>query len=875
MHWNQDSYRRIYFAPETEAHGSGGSANLLPNGSFEEDSDGDGVADGWIAQDFNFSRQKREEVQAFIDNLPSYEVLLAGDRIVAADGTVLYERETDGSWGQHVLETDGSWGPHVAGTEMFWGDDEKSWKLEENWYARLRDDYLWRQSRFGVPPVPEGLDLGDATLVLSSRRPQEPVVSEPLEVEPDTGYRLSFWVKTSGGGEYWWGPQVLDGSVDFDSVPSTPGPGDHRDNPYIINSIPASNWWGGGGEGRFWTRMELPFRTGLHCHSIVIRLPYPHRDEAERSRMYNQDYRVWYDDLRLVEDPSVCGQGPTEEECGGRSEPLWPSDVVERGFAAAPRPSFPATCGGYIPTLEETREPIRLSLCAGETDSAVIFIRAIGKPVAVRAAPTALVSPHGYGIANDYGARFITLRASEMAERFLTSKRYARVPKYLLNQSDLEIPAGSSGQFWLTATVPPGTPPGEYVGEVKITRAKPSGDEQCESELNVPVVLTVRDIDLEESDVAFFTWYHTGPVPSTGKLGPAHALPGSDEIYLADQRRHGMNTVAIHCKAERKDSAGGFHVTFNELDAMVANVRRAELCLTQPLILHTWRDDGEGGEFCEFAGGKNTVISIVQHARRSGWPDLLFGVLDEPANQNRSTRVAEVISTQYAEPRKLGVRTVSASGRSGVFIRPLTSEGHTAGDLFDVWVEAMYGSRWTEMQEAAARKNAELWMYNCWITGAGYLQERFYAGLWTWRTGAKGNGVWSYGWYVRITDSGLPEAKTAWEGRLAGVNDYRYLRTLESTIAAADAAGRSGESVRQANEFLADLRRRIPYTTYSQRPGSIPQNQWAELDAWNPAPNVQPPEYARIRDNCTEHIIAIRRECELSKGERAVRAPSS
>ena len=38
-------------------HAAGQQVNLLANGGFEKDSNGDGIADGWIAQPFNFSRQ--------------------------------------------------------------------------------------------------------------------------------------------------------------------------------------------------------------------------------------------------------------------------------------------------------------------------------------------------------------------------------------------------------------------------------------------------------------------------------------------------------------------------------------------------------------------------------------------------------------------------------------------------------------------------------------------------------------------------------------------------------------------------------------------------------------------------------------------------
>jgi hypothetical protein len=628
----------------------------------------------------------------------------------------------------------------------------------------------------------------------------------------------------------------------------------------VLNSLPAAYWWYAGIAARFWARMEIPFRTGPNCRSIRIRLPYHHREEADRQKMGNENYRIWYDDLRLVEDPSVRGSGPTDESASDKPEPPWPADATARGFVTAPRPPLPVTYDSYRPQAEEMDVPIRLTLAAGETDSVVLFVRGLLKEeMVLRAEPGALASDKGYGLQGAYGARFITIRAAEMAHRFLTAKRYVYTPRVLLNSSDLTVRAGGSGQYWITVTVPPGTPAGEYVGKVTVTRTKPAEGELAARQVSVPFVLTVRDFELEEADAAFFTWGNTAPVE--GSMGPPTGLPGAEDIYLADQRRHGMNTVATYCYAERQDQDGKFHVSFNELDALADTVQRAGLCRKQPLLLYTWRDGGTGGEFGEFAGGQDTVMAIAEQAQKAGWPRLLFGVLDEPNSDQGAARVTEVIQSQYARPRRKGVRTVAAGGYPGAFTRPLNEQGDTIGDLYDVWIEGHYGDRWPETHQAAAKNKAELWMYNCWVTGAGYLQERFYAGLWTWRTGVRGNGVWSYGWYVRINASGMPEAKVAWEGRAAGVNDYRYLQTLEHAIAAGARQPQAADAVRKARRYLDQLRERIPYTTYRQRPGAIPQNQWAELDAWNPVPEIRPEDYHRLREECAQHILAIRREC--------------
>lgn len=819
-------------------------ANLVPNGGFEIYSDGDSIPDGWLAQPGNFSREKLVDVRAFIEKLPSQAELLKGDKILAADGSVLFSKGPDGKWP-----------PEALGTGLNWGEYEKSWKIDVNWHNRMQREYLPQASRFGEQPVPAGLELGNATLVLSDQPTQKQVVSKPIEVKPNTGYRLTFWVRTCGGTDYWWGPQALDGAVDPGTVPAQPQPYDYYNNGSVINAIPFAYWWGTGVAGRYWAKMELPFVTGPQTNSIIIRLPFNFRDEAGRRSLRHYGYRVWYDDLGLVEDPSVKRSGPTDESLSDRPEPARSADQLTRGFAAVPRPTLPVTYDSYVPEASEVDAPVRVTLSAGETDCAVVFIRNLMKSeITLTAEPGQLTSANGYGLQNAYGARFVNVRAAEMEHRFLSAKRYVYTPKVLLNSCEMTVRAGGSGQFWITLNIPPGTPPGDYTGEITITRKSDFQEEETRR-LKLPMVVTIRDMILEEADAAFFVWGDTTPV--TGARGTPTGLPGADDIYYSDMRRHNMNTVCTYVYAERKDKDGKFHVTFNELDALVKSVQRAGLCKSQPFFLGTWRDGGVGGEFGELAGGKDTVMAITEFGKKAKWPSLIWAVLDEPNVDDRCARVQEVLKTQYAEPRKKGVKTAVAGGYPGTFLKPLSEKGDTLGDLYDVWIEAMYADNWPELQQAAKKNKADLWMYNCWLTGAGYLQERFQAGLWTWRTGAKGNGTWAYGWYVRINDSGMPESLMAWEGRAAGVNDYRYLQTLEHAISAAEKKGKAGQAVQDAKEYMNKLRQMIPLTTYRKRPGAIPQIQWPELDAYNPVPAIQPEDYARIRDECAGYIAAI------------------
>ena len=531
----------------------------------------------------------------------------------------------------------------------------------------------------------------------------------------------------------------------------------------------------------------------------------------------------------------------------------WSDEALKRGFAVAGRATLPLTHHTYLPTEEELDAPVRLTLAAGETGSVAVFVRSIGKDVTLRAQPPgSLASDNGYGIEDSYGARFISLRAIEETRRDVGDGRYLVEPYLLADACELSIKANDGGQFWLTVEVPPGTPPGEYRGEMRIgppglnlgagRHAEDGTQFDHAKGVSREVVLTVRDIELEEPDIAYGVWVNTA---YGVEAGPTYILPGSKEIYLADQRRHGMNTVAIYCRAERKDKDGGFHVTFNELDAMVANVQRAGLCRRHPMILLTWRDDMVGGEFGQLAGGEKTIMAIFKHGRKSGWPEILFTVHDEPALVPEFIPRIKEIMRDYEGPRKKGVRTVV--GAPGPELR----------DLYDVWIIATEERVDFPQERAFAREhNAEMWVFDARFTRRNPLLQRFFSGLWTWHTGAQGNMVRYYGWYIRIREKGVPESKVVWEARLAGVNDYRYLQTLEKTIAAAEGRGKAKAAVQEAKGFLEELHQLIPYTVFEKHPDYFDRQPLGSV--WNPVPEISPEDYDRIRGECARHIRALR-----------------
>ncbi len=774
--------------------------NLLPNGGFEIDTDGDGIPDGWVGQPFNFTRETRQEVEEVAARLSQ---MRQGNEIKAVNDWVIWTK-----------------------------------KPEEDWMAKFTNEYMlqhiWQNSRFGS--VPGEAELGNVTAVISSLRPHAQVASEPIAVKPETGYRLTYWFKMSHGSS----------TVKFDILDAK--------TDEILNCLSLGWSW-----VTKWTLHELPFRTGPEQDSIKLRLWKYHSETGKR--------RLWYDDFRLVEDDSVVAG-----EIGGRvnPEPRWPAEVVKRGYAVAVRPCLPDTYPNHQPRLAELNRAVHIQIAPGEYGSKVLFVRALrnlGGPllIGLEGSPQ-LKGPHGIFLPgrahwHDGGESFVQFRVCRPQKLTRNSQQYEMRPTFLMPTGDaterqpqgrfvaVNVAAGGSGTVWLTVHAPSGMPPGEYRGEIQV--AAPDEDFVAYSDkltdnpgTVLPLIVEVRDLELLEPDVTYGMYRDNRPRPFQFPLTVDYPL----DLYI-DQRQHGMNSLGVGGGRifAYEDEHGQQHFDFTQFDSAMERMMRAGFHRNFLFFFE--------GMLMGSPPGPEAALMVLRHCQKKGYPEPLFYVHDEPSFMGRA--LVEEMERTYGPARRQGLRTVT----SGL-------DWRRQGEAYDVWILHVGGQDWQEILDAAQEQGAELWAYDC----SGYINNsfennRFYAGLWTWACGLKGNWIWEYqntafaptdgtppaSWdslgFVFSTPSG-PAASLSWEGRREGVTDYRYLYTLEKLLESTESARPTSRRA-AAREFLVNVRGRIPL--HSGRPGTR-QKIWHTL-----APNIAPEEYDRIREECARHIQALSR----------------
>ena len=802
-------------------------ANLLANGRLEKDTDEDGVPDGWVSHPHHFSRETFDHVQAYIAKLPPHTKLLEGKHVQGSDGWVFSRRESSGNWGAYVKSA--------------------------QWYQRMANEYLPQNSRFGQLPVPEGLELGGTTMVVHNLPPHEQTISEPISVKPNTGYRLSFWFRMSGGSEEAIFQVLGSDAPRNDAWPTGGGKANRR----LITYLNLGWSW-----VPYWRRYEIAFRTAAEEKAIRLR-PWKY------FRGYDDVRRAWFDDFCLVEDDSVRA-GST----GGpvNRPPAWPDAVVERGFAVVPRPTLPLTFDHFEPLPDQIDQPLVITAAPGQYASSVLFIKAVkdlaGPLVVGPKGRPQLNGPDGMFL---WAPNLVEFRVCHPLKINKSHQQWELRPHYLMpgprpkpiraytRTVEVTIPKGEGRSVWVTAFVPEGTPPGDYQGEIHVVAKGKDyvGYDQKPGKNDghaLPFTVRVRNLTLLEADAAFGMYAHTGREGTAVQLSPTLDHRG----YL-DQRRHGMTAVDQGDSQVRRyqDDKGKNRINFSAFDYDMRRLVGAGF--KRSFNFYAYDDAME----------TDVQLAILKRCREKGYPEPLFYAFDEPGGKGKD--LLPLMEKHFGKARRQGLRTVT----SGL-------DWQTQGEAYDIWIldVSQIGSKeWPQIKARAAQLGSEIWAYDCsTFVNTHPENTRFYTGLWTWAAGLQGNWIWEYGagmpssatYSYSLSDTTPPKqwvqygfafcipsgwaACTSWEARRDGVNDFRYLKTLEAAIARAGDAGKSDLSrVVAARKFLDRLRTRVPLNAFSYRNrDSTAYKQFQSL-----APEIKPEEYDTIQQTCAAHIMAI------------------
>ncbi len=382
-----------------------------------------------------------------------------------------------------------------------------------------------------------------------------------------------------------------------------------------------------------------------------------------------------------------------------------------------------------------------------------------------------------------------------------------RNANHLTPVTPVRIPGGKSQNYVLTVDIPEDAPVGVAVGvgELQIK----SGDRAVGSPLKIEIeVLPFR---LKEPPRMTWGCFYYGPLRRTrNKFDEAEiaeaTLRSVNDAY--DMRLHGLNTFCIYSEVDSFDetyarSVYGSDINLEYLNRYLEVYRTVGFNKPVPYWLtrktYTEKDAWYPNNWLKFGPAARErcfriVEVICQERMKRRWPEVLFYLIDEPGQFERAKLTAQIFADAHLVP---GARTFTC-------LRP--EMAHVFGEHLDV--ACFYaGADWDRIEALRRLYQFEIWRYQPFGKDSSPNLIRWAAGYLPWLRAEEGVV------FYRYEDAGVDVEKgfsnLSWEALREGINDYRYLYTLQ--IMAEKALQTVGDEKakeigRQAEEFLKEVR---------------------------------------------------------------------
>ncbi len=543
------------------------------------------------------------------------------------------------------------------------------------------------------------------------------------------------------------------------------------------------------------------------------------------------------------------------------NNPAFTEAEKSRGFVVYQQPDTMVASTSGVPDRKhilDAGKPVRVSLCPGETRSAVVGVYPIKSLPACEVKFSTFTDAAGNKIAPENIRADVLESLYNRANEF---QQYVKMPRVIRRFGATDLAAGEATQFWVYCTAPKGTPAGVYKGKARLLSA---GDEFGAIDFQI----TVYPFELAQTPVHWSMYYYY--------------LPDQDlDADLKQMQDWGMNSV-IYCPPAtsiferlKVDGSGNPSFEFGPDDEFMTAYKKAGY--TQPAIYYPRllllrlvsllakdnafpQEDFYGAKIplisteaeyppAALEAYKKVIRSIADHAKQAGWPEFIFYLTDEPfegmwrvAESGLSYRLAKEVApeiktfcTVYSPvlAEKFGgtIDYISSRGLQSAAPRP---ENKT-------------------MREACAKTGSSLWA-SCWppLYWHNYWFARAYSGFVAEKSGFEGMNVWFYpkigkGYTDRFktlqprgseggliltwsTDKGEFEHHTVLEGMREGILDARYIATLKNAIAKAEKAGRNVKAYRAELAKLVDSAPTLLADTGGMawdRPGLFGAGKWS------------------------------------------------
>ncbi|MBT7840695.1 MAG: hypothetical protein HN742_02430 [Lentisphaerae bacterium] len=507
-----------------------------------------------------------------------------------------------------------------------------------------------------------------------------------------------------------------------------------------------------------------------------------------------------------------------------------------------------------VPAANEGLDKLAVFSVPGEAEPTTFSVRSPTpvRGVSVSMAGDLVSGSGGAGIP----AESMEIRVVTPMSLWLDTRRMREVEYLLVDHDMVDLEANRTTRFWVTVRVPENTPAETYRGALVVRTA-------TREIARIPYHVEVLPIQLATlDDICYFMYFRPERLPAWGQTREYFTQ------CLVDMREHGMNGISAY--------------VYPDGSPVMKTARPGTLCMDD--TVQAIRESGlmkpGVGTFVWIAAscyGGWGVKAFTPVVREQGWEMLAYAI-DEPNDERRQKLVRQVVPRlKKACP---DVHVVTAIGEKGIEV---------VGDFYDTWI--CVAAHTDDKRVAQAREQGKrLWTYECGLSPSDALTCRYHFGYWLWRTGATGAAFWAYcdasakdrfmlplkDWtaydqsalyrhdFVWCVPEG-PIPSIGWEEAREGIEDFRYLRTLENVVAEAAKAGREGEAA-EGRAFLAELRGTIDPANYGKaqdaartRAKQEGRNTITLFERDSPEPALTVGDYSGLRRRAGELILRLQK----------------
>jgi hypothetical protein len=547
----------------------------------------------------------------------------------------------------------------------------------------------------------------------------------------------------------------------------------------------------------------------------------------------------------------------------GPEKPVEPPSAAEteRGYVLFSRPYVRNVYPDSRPQAGERCERLSTFATPGEYEPVTFEVQALRDLGGLAVAAGDLTGLDGKVVpAAAFDVRQV--RCWAVRTQYSAFGTYRIAPEVLDPVAPTDLAEGTCRRYWLTVRVPDDASPGVYEGRLALTSAQAPA-------AAIPVRLEVLPFRLLRDPTKSFGNYYYSPLDRiSADMSPPviAAIRRRAAAEARDMQEHGMNTLQMGGIGARKVN-GQWEATVN-LDERIAFLQRFGLWGQAPGVMMNaffadaiyqdcvgvrWSKHLVGMKMPppEYFEAVTRIVGQVEKERLArGWPEFYYYPIDEAAAEAIPILAATLAAIKQVPTAKTYATQIFELAES----RPLD-------DVLDVWCSGWFCADLAAV-EAMRAKGRIFWCYPNFVACSRGVPNsaRMTYGFGLWRMGysclipwhyqapASGSNPFcdfdgTYGdWCMAYPGpEGIPIPTQRWEAVREGIDDGRYLYTLEARIAAAEKAGSAAAAVAAGKALLAEIRAAVPVrSTYDQ------EGPWTG------------PEYTTFRRRLADGILALR-----------------